>query len=307
MLVTWRALLGELCSFLPPPLADAGRRLLHFEFDRGYTALHLLVWRWMWALPPCSEARKAAFTLGAAAMWIERWRTESAACEPACPGEAFGCTRDIGQRAEALLRIAAWHRNDAWGEAQARKLGGHVPAIPSWERVYERTAEGAIVIGGCTWTGGDELARGAAHRALALAILSDHQAITAHGRALRIGTAEARDRIIDAFTRTALASLPDGPWVMTSADVTRFLELIIEAPLEKPGRWRRATHKTRGGDWEVRLGQHDLYDVRLVGGEEETYREIEGGYIRREFVFRDEEEARAIEDACARAEARGGR
>ncbi len=136
----------------------------------------------------------------------------------------------IGQRAEALLRIAAWHVDDARGEAHARTLG-HEPTIPPHERVYERDADGRFLIchtmtpltGGCSWTsaeGREETAR---------AILDDHKLSTFLGGQILKYRCD-RAAMDKSFAALAIASLPDGPWTMTSRDVERFLELILEEP-----------------------------------------------------------------------------
>lgn len=210
MLETWGALLGALET-----IAASRMPLI------GALPAHLAVWRWMWSLPPCSEARKAAFTLGAAALMIERWRSVQAAHGPLEPSPEDAA---VGQRAESLLRIAAWHSDDARGEAHARTLGRE-PTIPPHERVYERDADGRFLIchtqvpvtGGCSWTSGE------GHVETARAILLDHFAIRANvGRGL-LGEGGATR-----FAETAIVSLPDGPWVMTSRDVSRFLDMILE-------------------------------------------------------------------------------
>lgn len=219
MLVTWGALMGTLCSFLLVPDADQGRRLMELAQrmvgrvpDGGREAhppLHLAVWRWMWSLPLCSEARKAAFTIGAAALLIERWG-EATRVRPL--GEApMMLDLTIGQRAEALLRIAAWHVDDARGEAHGRTLGRE-PTIPPHERVYHRTADGPGVAFGVPWTSA----------ILGHAILGDH---FEHRR----GTIKGSPLdLVKQFVELCIASLPDGPWVMTTRDVERFLELILE-------------------------------------------------------------------------------
>lgn len=207
MFYAWGALLGTLCSFLPAPDADQGRRLLILAqrvFGETEAAredpLHLRVWRWMWSLPPpCSEARKAAFTLGAAALLVELWRGVQDA--------------SIGRRAESLLRIAAWHVDDARGEAHARTLG-HEPTIPPHERVYGAGQPLDPDHGGVNFV----TLWGRDRGDVALRILSDHpwrHTVPPAAVALR-------------FEELAVASLPDGPWVMTTRDVERFLELIME-------------------------------------------------------------------------------
>lgn len=260
MLDAWGALLGTLCSVLD---GDQGRALRHDErllkqHAQGVlpeastiTPLHLRVWRWMWSLPPRSETRKAAFTLGHAALWIERWRTCVTKVPfrpddgfPICDGYMVGPDdgktglqvsdekaralpegQAIGQRAEALLRILAWHVDDAKGEAAAlRYHGKQAPEIPAWERMYERDTEGRFLIchtptpltGGCSWSGL------VAHNETGRAILDDHQ--IAHRHPLD-GLGEATRR---RFAETAIASLPDGPWTMTSIDVARFADAILE-------------------------------------------------------------------------------
>lgn len=220
MLVTWAELMATLAAIVGEggPVLDADG--LAALIDR----LHLLTWTWMWSLPPCSEARKAALTLGAAALWIERWRAA-----PIDPGRTtWGSEEDpgyvgavtttitaiaIGQHAESLLRIAAWHIDDA--RALARTLGVE-PAIPPHERVYRPVdLDGHVPAGNVhpIPSSADPLWK-------ARRILDDHfKHRPGRGELIRAQTQNK------AFAELAIASLPDGPWVMTNRDVEAFLDI----------------------------------------------------------------------------------
>lgn len=210
MLETWGRLLASLCVVAGPssPFQERGGEPLA---RLAPVPRWLRVWEMMWMLQPCGEARKAAFTLGAAALLIERWRTA-----PTChhiPSHAPD-PEPIGQRAEALLRIAVWHIEDARGEAHARTLG-HEPTIPPHERVYTTDADAYDRYGGL-WCSG------ATDGSLAQAILVDHFAIRSN-----VGIRRWGDAGMTAFAETAIESLPSGPWVITSRDVARFLDMIL--------------------------------------------------------------------------------
>lgn len=204
MLDVWSATLASLCAVLG--IADPIDPLTRQGLD-----LHLAAWRWMWTLPPCSEGRKAAFTLGAAARLIERWsgtRELGEALSP-LPGDELD-----GTRAESLLRMAAWHVDDARGEQHARTMG-HKPFIPAHEAVYSAGGY-EDKHDGINFTAPADGKRGA------LMILHHH---LARRQGPKI---EATDTLLQIFADLAIATLPDGPWVMTTRDVDRFLELILE-------------------------------------------------------------------------------
>lgn len=195
MLVTWTELCFALATIVGlVPISEVAFIVSAAEdkFD-----LHLRAWRWMWALQPCSEARKAAFTLGMAAWLIDRWRRE-------CMHQRLGVIDiRLGQRAESALRIMRWHLGDARGE-QASIRSGEPPTIPSWERV---------------WTSGDGMVQD---------IIEEDLSKKEGGRLVALGAEETWPKLIADFKETAIASLPDGPWVMTTRDVERFLEMLRE-------------------------------------------------------------------------------
>lgn len=220
MLDAWGAMLGSLCSVLPEADADTGRRIAA-RYTSTYappsgSSLPLAAWRWMWSLPPCSEARKCAFSLGVAALRIERWRSVLASL----PADS-----DIGQAAETALRIVAWHVQDARGQAAAIRYHGATVEIPPHERVY---TNGPAPDGGTP-----ALTRMMSqHPGLARAILDDY---VEHRRADRtrlsrcLGATNLRDDdAVRFFAERCVASMPDGHWVMTSSDVGRFLDMFIE-------------------------------------------------------------------------------
>lgn len=216
MLVTWWVLLAA-----GQEVTGLGRIKEVSLFANGEVSLSHQVWHEMWSLPPCSEARKAAFTLGAAAWLIERWRV---ACSEPYEDRAYPAPltraalhRAVGQLAESFLRKAAWHIDDARGEAHARTLG-HEPTIPPHERIY--CAGGPLEpdhgrISFITLAGRE---RGDVARR----ILSDHFERPRPS----VKTAGAW-MLGDHFEKLAIASLPDRPWVMTTGDVGRFLDLIL--------------------------------------------------------------------------------
>lgn len=236
MLAAWSALLGELCSLLPAPDADAGRRIYTqgdgsgLMLERSLIGLHLRTWRWMWSLTPCSEARKAAHTLGHAALLIERWRScitrvPFIPCDGYMVGPDDGKTtlqptveraralpeaQAIGHTAESLLRIAAWHIDDL--------PGAPAPSIPPHERVYGAgplPPDNFLPISpawGAQIEAGDR-------EAIARAIVADHFSVP------RPSVNGSPMALAEAFAETAIASLPDGPWTMTSQDVSRFLRM----------------------------------------------------------------------------------
>lgn len=328
---THRALGGSLLTLLMGE--EAAAQLLMAMLDKSNEARAW--WGIMWSLPPNSEARKAAFTLGQAALLIERWRS----CVtmvlfrpddgfPICEGWMIGpddgktplqtseenaralpAALAIGHAAEALLRIAAWYIDDARGEAHGRTLGVE-PSIPPHERVYERErGASGIAIGGRVYSAvnGHHIARAA---------LADH---FEHRRGSIKGSPT---ELAQRFTETAIASLPDGPWVMTSVDVSRFLDMILEElfcmcdvpggvgpicdkcgkrcrgsrgrsfPEKLPGAWQRATHRTRGGDLEIRERADGRFDLRAVGKEplgwpmpdQVAERGVDAAYVRAEIM-----------------------
>lgn len=221
--------------FSPPSnerslLACMGAELL--GLDPVPTDMHLRAWRWMWSLPPCSEARKAAFTLGHAALLIDLYRrnregiaqarTDLAGEELAISmAERLGIER--GRAAERELRIAAWHIDDARGERAAIDLHGALaPTIPPHERVYQRGTglDDRLLLDGRKTI----VSVHAKPEVLARAIFVNRTLAgpVAFSKHLEAGEA------IEHLTSTAIASLPDGPWVMTSLDVERFLNTVLE-------------------------------------------------------------------------------
>lgn len=235
MLNTWNDLLESLVALLTPK-GEIGP-LVAVAGGKGFggaEGLRLQVWRWMWSLPLCSEARKAAFTLGHAAYEIERWRVHLAA--GADEFKRNGHLRSqiddtIGQHAEALLRIAKWHiERDARGEADGQRLhGAPAPSISPHERVYTGDVESytrAVRPNGSAIYFPEEHGQ-----ALAEAIVDDWLHVR---EALRGDTLALYPRHVQAFAETAIASLPVGPWVMTSEDVSRFLDMILEDAPPRP-------------------------------------------------------------------------
>lgn len=240
MLDTWSALLVSLCAVLGPssPLQERGGEPLA---RLAPVPRWMRVWEMMWSLPPCSEARKAAFTLGAAAMMIERWRVACLArardeqeryanrehVEADPTAEAFTARLEahlaIGQRAESLLRIAAWHIEDAKIEASspARR-----PGIPQHVRIYAHSQFVDPERGGVNFCG---VMNDSDRRRVTLAMLDDFVRQASERKTLKPSD-DALIALAPALVETLGASLPAGPWIVTSQDVWRFLaELLVDA------------------------------------------------------------------------------
>lgn len=255
LVCVWATLMHKLAAIVGAPPEELDGNWLA---ARDGQAVALTTWRWMWSLPPCSEARKAAFTAGAAAQATERLRKATDVSEDDDRGPCGARPEPSGHRAEQLLRILAWHVDDAKGEAAALRFHkAAAPTIPPHERVYERQPSGlAIVAVHVVATGLPVSAE-----ILARAILADHRAHRPDDRK-RINQLIARENITvdeasatarafeQSFNELCIASLPDGPWVMTSQDVGRFLDLILEerAPAgERPVSWDGITRVHVGG------------------------------------------------------------
>lgn len=178
--------------------------------------------RWAWELPPCSEARKAAFSLGRAALAIEAWRV--------APEHSLQA-REAGQRAAGELRVLLWHIDDA--RAERSGLAYHklnAPPIPRHERVYQGEGGDLQQIAGETVCYFDPVV-------MVRAILGDHlghrpkdtgrlerASVT---RLSRCGIALAHEQ---AFIQQVTLYLPPGPWTITSMDLTRIIDLILGEP-----------------------------------------------------------------------------
>lgn len=241
MIDAWGAMLGTLCSFLSEAHADQGRHIWALWVARTAASapnLSRLTWTWMWSLRPCSMARKAAFTLGHAALLIERWRSASEAPALGTLAVPFDARSDIGQRAESELNFLAWQIDDARGERAGQALhGAPASSIPPHERVYSAGMALPPSHGGIHFplaTIGN----------VARAILVDR---LAQWRGQKAYTQRCTEAMTQAFAETAIASLPDGPWLMTSEDVGRFLDMILEGARDIFGRTgdKCDTHRCR--------------------------------------------------------------
>jgi len=236
---TWTAMLDAWFE-LVVSLAGISQRVPFDPVASAMLALPIRTWRWMWIFPPCSDAREAAFALGHAAMRIERWRTCITEVPfrpddgfPICVGYMVGPddgktglrpkeeharalpeAQVIGQAAEAALILAAKLVDDARGEAHWRTRGIE-PAISPHERIYERDTNGIRIHG-------DACAREDMPRI----ILGDH-ALSRFADGQRIRYVTDCVALEKSFAETAIKSLPDGPWTMTSSDVARFLDMIL--------------------------------------------------------------------------------
>lgn len=218
MFVTWTSLLDSLCAIVG---AHAGMPMI----EEASAA----VWRWMLTLPACSEARKAAFTLGYAAMMIERWRAATEAANRGLDDGSVIRVPDamvaIGQRAELLLRIAGWHIDDARAEALIRARDGRERPIPAHERVYAHLQAVDPERGGVNFCG---LMNDSDRRRVTLAMLDDFVRHAIERKTLKPND-DALIALAPALVETLGASLPGGRWIVTSQDVWRFLaELLPE-------------------------------------------------------------------------------
>lgn len=258
LLDAWGALLGELCACLPPDEAEQGRSLLPpiLVGGEGWT-LHLTTWRWMWSLPPCSEARKAAHTLGHVAVLIGRWRAET---DPAREDDRGPCSRRTGSghAAEAELRMAAWHVGDARGERAAIDLhGGQSPTVPRHEAVYiagvtESSGQRGIQVTWCSHEGINFTSAVSGKRGAHM-ILHHH---LGRGQLPKI---QVTDALLQRFGETAVASLPNGPWVMTSRDVCRFLDMLLEDAevLWRTGQDGEPVRDVTASEYEAHCKRHE--------------------------------------------------
>jgi len=59
---------------------------------------------------------------------------------------------------------------------------------------------------------------------------------------------------------------------------------------ENRGQWCRATHTTRGGDWDVREAADGTFDIRERGEHQHSELGVSAAYVRAEFRLRDEEQ-----------------
>lgn len=276
MMHEWICMVLGLCSITGaaiPDFIDEIKRTDPLVFGPLAPGLWLRAWRWMWTLQAGSEARKAAFTLGEAAFWFERWRTatESTVERPKDETAEF--------RAEAALRILRWHVDDAKQEASVAQHWGFKPTPGQHGRVYEGRFEldkVNVTIAGADGKletrledvpAGQQAPVGVPHRVarvdgellarcegvtwgdddwesarLGWAILEDHfqhrGADVARLWPSRVGgplppaaaaACSLGAAFFQRFTELCIASLPAAqPWAMTTDDVTRFLELILE-------------------------------------------------------------------------------
>lgn len=232
MLLTWAELMATLAAIVGENAPALDAEGLAAVIDR----LHVLTWTWMWSLPPCSMARKAAFEFGRAAMLIGRWRSCISEVHfrpddgfPVCLGYMVGKddgrttlqvsdenaralpeAQAIGDHADEALRIVARQIVDARDEARAQPS-----TIPLHEAVYSASVYNAHNAG-INFLGSSDGKRGA------------YMILRHHFSRMRGQEIEVTDALLQRFADTAIASLPEGAWLATTQDVDRFARLAMD-------------------------------------------------------------------------------